>query len=319
MQVKPNSQFVFILCFAFSLILTSACNYNRQRDRDTRAAGVEKNAPLIQSSMDTSLRLKFTTGIRSLLEDNKGNIWFGSHQEGVARFDGVKFVYYNTEDGLSNNQIRSIYEDKMGVVWFEGGLGISSYDGEQMIEQVEKNYDSSEEWNFLDTDLWFKGDMAVGYNKVEKHPGVYQYDGQKFSYRTFPVTPKEGEENYYSVTTPFVKGKNETLWFGTYGAAIGYHGSDFTIIDNEYIGLNKETGFLHIRSIMEDSKGNLWIGNNGIGVIKYDGEKTIQFTEQQKLTKEDTQGNSLERVFSIGEDKLGNIWFGTVESGCLEI
>jgi hypothetical protein len=35
---------------------------------------------------------------------------------------------------------------------------------------------------------------------------------------------------------------------------------------------------LHIRSIMEDSK-NLWIGNNGIGILKYDGKKIINFTE----------------------------------------
>ena len=66
---------------------------------------------------------------------------------------------------------------------------------------------------------------------------------------------------------------------------------------------------------MEDSKGNLWIGNNGIGVLKYDGKKVIDFTAQQKLKKEDTKGNSLERIFSIGEDTLGNIWFGTVEFG----
>jgi ligand-binding sensor domain-containing protein len=73
---------------------------------------------------------------------------------------------------------------------------------------------------------------------------------------------------------------------------------------------------------MEDSKGNLWIGNNsggstigGIGVLKYDGKKFIPFTKQQKLRKEDTGGNSLDRVFSIGEDAEGNIWFGTVESG----
>ena len=65
---------------------------------------------------------------------------------------------------------------------------------------------------------------------------------------------------------------------------------------------------------MEDSKGNLWIGNNGIGVLKYDGNKIVNFTNQQKLKKEDTKGNSLDKAFSIGEDASGNIWFGTVYS-----
>ena len=29
----------------------------------------------------------------------------------------------------------------------------------------------------------------------------------------------------------------------------------------------------------------------------------------------DTRGNSLDRVFSIGEDTSGNVWFGSVEFG----
>lgn len=57
------------------------------------------------------------------------------------------------------------------------------------------------------------------------------------------------------------------------------------------------------------------VSNNGIGVLKYDREKVINFTTQQKLKKEDAKGNSLDRVFSIGEDGSGNIWFGTVEFG----
>src|SRR5690606_29740534 len=91
-------------------------------------------------------------------------------------------------------------------------------------------------------------------------------------------------------------------------------GSDFKIITDEYLGLNGENG-LHIRSFLEDSKGNLWIANNGSGVLKHDGKETINFTTQQKLKKENTKGNSLERAFSIGKDASGNIWFGTVESG----
>ena len=299
------------ILYLFVLLLPFAC-HSIQSEHVADTANTEK---IRSSALDTSLQLTFTSGIRSILEDSRGNIWFGSHQEGLALFNGETFTYFNQEDGLSDKQIRNIYEDNQGVIWFEGGVGISRYDGQRITTYTERNYDSKSEWQLSDDDLWFKGDETVGHNQLEGHPGVYQYDGQHFSYRTFPVQLNEGEQNYYSVTTPFVKSKRGMIWLGTYGAAIGYDGSDFTIIDNDYLGLNKESGFLHIRSIMEDSKGNLWIGNNGVGVFRYDGEKAIHFTEQQKLKKEDTQGNSLERVFSIAEDTLGNIWFGTVESG----
>ena len=315
MTIKPNNQHRLTLFFTFLAILISSCTTKSKTNQETLTVQVEDKIQPVKKQVDSTQLLKFTSGIRTILEDSKGNIWFGSHQEGAASINDGAITYYDKKNGLSDKQIRSIYEAKDGVIWFEAGRGLSSYDGQKMSTHTERNYNSKEDWKIGDGDLWFKGDKINGHNELEGHPGVFQYDGKEFSYRIFPITLKEREESYYSITTPFVRSKNGSVWFGTYGAAIRYDGSDFTIIDNEYLGLNKETGLLHIRGIMEDSKGNLWIANNGIGVFKYDGEKIIYFTAQQKLKKEDTNGNSLERVFSVGEDASGNIWFGTVKSG----
>ncbi|WP_428979064.1 two-component regulator propeller domain-containing protein [Flavobacterium lipolyticum] len=83
-----------------------------------------------------------------------------------------------------------------------------------------------------------------------------------------------------------------------------------------------QEGSFHVRSIMEDRKGNLWIGFNGMGILKYDGKKIVNFTGQQKLEKQYTKGNSLERVFSIGEDtrryyRKHLVWYCRVR--CIEI
>ena len=162
---------------------------------------------------------------------------------------------------------------------------MSFYDGKEITTYKERNYNSKNEWKLNESNLWFKGDEIEGYNKLEEYPGIYQYDGQKLSYRLFPVKPKSGDGFKYYISTPFVKGKNGTVWFGAYGAVIRYNGSNLKILDNEYLGLNAETGFLPVRSIMEDSKGNLWIGNNGMGVLKYDGKKVVNFTAKQKLNR----------------------------------
>lgn len=314
MKVKSDRQNIFILCCTFLIVVTISCSNQSQSDKGNKTVQAKNNIQSVESGTN-AIRLKYTTGVRSILEDSKGNSWFGSYNEGVCLLHNGELQYFTTENGLSNNQVRSIYEDKNGIIWFECGRGLSTYDGKEITTYRERNYNAKNEWKLNESDLWFKGDETSGYNKLEGYAGVYQYDGQQLSYRTFPVTPKLGNEFPYPVSTPFVKSKNGTVWFGTYGAVIGYSGSDFKILDNEYLGLNAETGSLHVRSIMEDSKGNLWIGNNGIGVLKYDGKETINFTAQQKLKKEDTKGNSLERVFSIGEDTSGNIWFGTVEFG----
>lgn len=306
-------------CLVFLMALLNACA-SRQ---ETGAAPVGDNAPYITSKMDTSVRLKFTSGVRSILEDSKGNIWFGSHQEGACRFDGEKLTYFTVEDGLSDNQIRSIYEDSNGRVWFEGGKGISRFDGKSISIYTKKDYNAGNDWQTGSDDLWFKGDEASGYNVLEGQPGMYRYDGHSLRFYTFPLAPKTEEPFHYSVSTPFVKGKNGRYWFGTYGAVVGYDGISFMVFDDERLGLNDATGHLHVRSIFEDSKGILWIGNNGIGVLRYDGDTTVNFSELHGLVPEyslriggyRSPAGSLEHVFSIGEDTNGNMWFGDRDTG----
>lgn len=305
-----NRSLNLIILLTILIVFVNSCSNQRQSKKIEQIVAENQSIKI-----NDTIKLKFTSGIRSILEDSKGNIWFGSHQEGLAKLDGNQFTYYTKNEGLSDMQIRSIYEYENGEIWFEGGEGLSRFDGKKISVQTNKNFDTQENWKLNNSYLWFKGDKVVGYNELEGKPGVYQYDGNEIAYRAFPIKPKKGEENYYSITTPFVKSKKGSIWFGTYGAAIEFNGSVFNIIDNEFLSLNDKTGFLHIRSLMEDSKGNIWIGNNGIGVFKFNGKEWINFTIQNNLNQKHTNGKSLDRVFAIGEDKLGNIWFGTAESG----
>ena len=325
MKIIKNKPFRLTLIFTFLIALLISCSNPTHSNQNTKAIQVSANTKSNENKIDASLLLKFKSGIRSILEDSKGNTWFGSDREGVGLFDGEKLTYFTSIDGLSSSQVRSIFEDSNGIVWFEGGLGISSYDGKKMTTHTvfTMNYNFKNEWQSGKNDLWFKGNEVIGYNRLEGRPGVYRYDGNKLSYHIFPLTPKENENNIYSVSTPFIKGKNGMLWFGTYGAVIGYNGTSFTVIDDKSLGLTEETGYLHIRSIFEDSKGNLWIGNNGIGVLLYNGDSTVNFSELHGLVSENslhTGGyisppGSLEHVFSIGEDASGNMWFGDRDTG----
>src|SRR5262245_39163848 len=51
---------------------------------------------LNDSAMGPPARLRFET-VRSILEDSKGNYWFGSWNEGVCRFDGKSLTYFTVE------------------------------------------------------------------------------------------------------------------------------------------------------------------------------------------------------------------------------
>ena len=76
----------------------------------------------------------FQNWIPFIRKDNKGNMWFASMSNGgVNQFNGEKFTQYLLEDGLSDNQVRTIYCDKSGKIWigFNGNRnsGLTAYDG----------------------------------------------------------------------------------------------------------------------------------------------------------------------------------------------
>src|SRR5258708_3883721 len=63
------------------------------------------------------------------LQDKEGNLWFGTTDAGVYRYDGKTFTNFRTADGMRSDVIFSIVEDKVGNIWFGTGSGISRYDG----------------------------------------------------------------------------------------------------------------------------------------------------------------------------------------------
>jgi ligand-binding sensor domain-containing protein len=65
-----------------------------------------------------------------VLEDRKGNLWFGTKDSGVycypsapLRAGGKSFQHFTTKDGLGSNSAFHIYEDKAGNIWFATGGG----------------------------------------------------------------------------------------------------------------------------------------------------------------------------------------------------
>ena len=280
----------------------------------------------------TENRLKFSSGIRAILEDSKGNLWFGSHSEGVSLYNGVTFQYFTTADGLSSNQVRNIEEDSNGNIWFGTQNGITKYDGikftiqkpiETSLSLLESSVITSKKepmsshqnqsvTRINNANLWFDAGTK---------DGAIVFDGKNLIYLQFPLPASRNSQDSYSLTD-YSKGKDNMTWFATFTNVIGFDGENFTVIDNKMLNLQKQTGVLHVRSIYEDSKGNLWIGNNGIGVLLRKGDKFIDFTKEQGLASNkklrdgsDSPQGTLEHVFVIFEDSLGNIWLADRDTG----
>ncbi len=287
------------------MLLNLSCTKNKATEKLIKKSEIVKT-----SKTDT---LNFTSGIRSIFQDRKGNYWFGSLEEGVAVYDGNYFTYFTTKDGLTDNKILTIQEDKNGIIWFSTLHGVSSYDGKTITNHTIMKYEALQsKWMISENDLWFSAGIKEG---------IYRYDGQRVNYLAFPNLKVANSNSIYAVTS-LSSGLNNMIWIGTYAGVIGYNGSDFTIINDATIGHDTEDAPLHIRSILEDSKGRLWIGNNGIGVLLKEGTSISNFSEENNLIHptskrrgEKSLSGTLEHVFTITEDNKGNIWFGDRDTG----
>lgn len=71
----------------------------------------------------------------SINQDNEGNIWIGTVDAGVWKYNGQNLINFTTKNGLSGNSVYVIFKDKKGKLWFvSNGEKVFHFDGEEFIE-----------------------------------------------------------------------------------------------------------------------------------------------------------------------------------------
>lgn len=303
------NNFLKLIYLITILSINFACVENKKFDKENI------KSELLGNFLNDSL--KFNTGIRVIFQDSKGNYWFGSQNEGIGYYDGKSFEYFTVNDGLAHNQIRSIQEDKKGIIWIGTAKGVSSYNGEKFKNYFTDFNSPKLNWNTTNGDLWFY---------AGEEDGINRFDGMRnMNYLIFPKPVNDDPYKSYGITG-ISKDNEGKVWIATYSALFNYDGKKTKIFNNKNLNLENDD-VLHIRSVLADSKGRIWIGNNGIGVILKEGDSVSHFSkEQEKLIpmnefKSNIQNNQtnkntgLQSVFAIEEDASGNIWFGDRDSG----
>ncbi len=70
-------------------------------------------------------------------EDNSGNIWIGTVDAGVWKYDGNNLTNYTTKHGLTSNAVNTIFKDNNGELWFGTDAdGLCKFNGVTFTEFV---------------------------------------------------------------------------------------------------------------------------------------------------------------------------------------
>jgi diguanylate cyclase (GGDEF)-like protein len=242
------------------------------------------------------------SNVLSILQDAKGQMWFGT-ENGLNSYNGYEIRTYYRErgnpDALSSDFVFDVAEDGRGNLWIAtngGGLAFrdaqsgafSSFRhdpenaasiGSNVVRRVLVDTDGS---------VW-AGLRGGGLSRLDVDTGEFSH---------YRFTSEAGPDNVFAL----IQDSQGSVWAG------GDHG--LSRIDR---GSGEITTFNvgpdGVRAVYEDSDGQVWIGTFGSGLQRYvaDDDTFENFTN----SPDDEKSISGGKVTVIFEDSDGRFWVGT--------
>ena len=216
--------------------------------------------------------------VQAITQDREGNMWFGTFQGGVCRFDGVHFEIFNTKNGLPDDIVDAVFQDRDGDIWIGTYNGLARYNGVSFVTYTQQDNLPNNAIKAISQDL--QGNLWIGTDG-----GLSRYDGQHFK----SFTTQDGLPG--NRVSSILQDHQGNLWIGTDGGLCRYDGQQF-------IRFTVKEGLLSNRifSILQDHQGSLWVGTDK-GLSRYDGRAFTNYTTGIART--------------IAQDSTGTLWFTT--------
>jgi ligand-binding sensor domain-containing protein len=271
-----------------------------------------------------------------VLEDRKGKFWLATRDSGVYYYNEKSlpvgqaglptgragFQHFTTKEGLANNRVTVIYEDKAGNIWFGTEGGVSRYDGRSFRNFTTKEGLSNNDIATITEDntgkLWFGSDGELCFYDARLP------DGQGKTFTVF----KNKEGNTFTGVRSIIEDRKGNILFGAFllrdkkrispGGVILY--GEYGLWRYDGSNVNKVSP-RPATAMLEDKKGNIWtIGvadpyKGGWALSRYD---VIYLYDKKPVVTEIMSGvsqNLTSLIRGILEANDGSIWFGGANGG----
>lgn len=220
----------------------------------------------------------------------------------------IKFRSLTVEDGLSNNKVNTVIQDKTGFIWFGTDDGLNRYDGYNF--KVFRN-DPSDSNSLSDNSIWALCEDHSGYIWIgTKEGNLNQFDPKKEIF----IRWKLGNERRDNSIANIYEDSKNNIWIATRLKGI-YKLNPKT---NELFNWKRDTsnyplGLSHhsVRAIAEDNYGNILIGTYS-GFNIFDPEKPANGFEKFFYESSNNHGLSSNQVYNISPSVYNSniFWIG---------
>lgn len=221
----------------------------------------------------------------------------------------IKFNHLTVENGLSNNDVNTLLQDRTGFIWFGTEDGLNRYDGYSFKifrhNPVDSNSLSSNVvWSLVEDR---KGNIWVG--TVDGILNQFDPENEKFIRWDFA-----GDSKKYTSVTSLFEDSNGNIWIGTRSRGV----YKFNPVINETINYrwkrNIASSLSHttVRTINEDSNGNIIIGTYN-GLNKFNPNQTENGFQRFFTDKNDPNSLTNNQIYNLSKsrNRPNVFWIGT--------
>lgn len=252
--------------------------------------------------------------VQCIYQDKAGNLWFGTTENGLYKYDGKSFSRYLMADGLNSNGIYAILQVTDSIIWIGTEAGLCIYDGKTFAEvkiPLPNNLPPNKNPVFANSH-WVYDILQTKNGKIwlTTIDGVYIYSGKskqagQESFTLFPITDSaNGFLTSNDKVERILEDSEGNIWMGgrTNKGVYRYDGKSLTKFALEELYQKGPTPKPHSWAWpqLQAKNGHIWFSNWG-GAYRYNGKSFTSYTAKDGLPG---------IVTRIIEDKKGNIWLG---------
>ncbi len=243
----------------------------------------------------------------SIAQDSLDMMWFGHYGGGVSRYDGESFWNWTEEHGLSTNYVQSVIADSKGHLWIGTENGVNRFNGDSLYHYGTKN-------GLAHDKVWWLFEDSEGYIWIGTQAGLNRLDPDQNTIELF--AEEHGLVN--NVVWGITEDRKGHIWVVTEGGVskldIGAGSGDAANELPTFTNYTTEQGLpeANIWSVLEDQYGDIWLGTNSYGVVRYMQDKNIF------INYHTDNGLASDWIWSLKEDSKGNIWMGTYGKGIIK-
>lgn len=304
----------------------------------------------------------FSGHINTIAIAGDQSVWFTSANQGVGRVKDNQFSHFGLEQGLLTLRAK-VVASPGGQLWYFSNKGVGKFDNGRFVTVLDKPvsklvFISDKAFWYVSANKVYRfsdGHSQLWQNNTElevvDHSVILDIDGEHAlsgTWRTGIMQIKNGQVQRHKAfealnndtITHLLKGKDDSLWIGTYRGVFRYYQGQLKQFD---FALDK-TGGARVKAMFFDREQALWVGfyskglhrlaEPGVNIISHglpgqDGVRSVAEFENgywlgtalnglvvryhDGRSEHFHQGNGLPGniVYALAADGLGNLWIGT--------